>query len=178
MNKINVYKPSDDTFLLAECIKDLKGDSALDICTGSGYIAKILSKNFRIVVATDIDKCILKSDARISYICCNGASALKSRFDIITINPPYLPSDMVSDITVDGGNEGIEVTLSLMKQCINLMHEKSRLFVVSSSLSNINKLLDIEELETKIVKKKRLWFEELIVIEANLKYEARLHPYH
>lgn len=165
-----MYKPSEDTFLLAECIEHIKGDKALDICTGSGYIAYILSKNFKQVVATDIDFKTLLDAKRdnISYICCDSCSCLNTKFDLITVNPPYLPSDKIEDITIDGGKEGIEITLKIVDRCMHLMHENSRMFVVSSSLANINKLLKIVKLNGKIVNSKRIGFEDIVIIEFEL----------
>jgi len=40
----NIYKPAEDTFLLADVLSDARGDNALEIGTGSGYIASILAK--------------------------------------------------------------------------------------------------------------------------------------
>ncbi len=167
-----MYKPSDDTFLLAECIAHIKGDYALDICTGSGYIASILRKNFKYVVATDIDlKALLYVkglDDDIHILCCKGASCINRRFDLITLNPPYLPSSS-NDITVDGGEEGVEVTLEIMNECIELMHKDTRMLIVSSSLANINKILEFNSLRCKIIRSKRISFEDIIIIEAMLK---------
>jgi len=49
------YTPTEDTFFLADYLKNEKGTSALDIGTGSGFLANVLSSNFSYVVATDID---------------------------------------------------------------------------------------------------------------------------
>ena len=44
------YPPSEDTFFIANNIENEKGDYALDIGSGSGYLTKLLSKNFAFVV--------------------------------------------------------------------------------------------------------------------------------
>jgi len=44
------YPPSEDTFFLADYIKNEKGECALDIGTGSGYLAALLEKSFSLVV--------------------------------------------------------------------------------------------------------------------------------
>ncbi len=160
-----IYKPSDDTFLLAEYINDMKGNKALDVCTGSGYIADILSRNFKQVIAIDIDINALENAIKrdnISYICCSGASAINTKFDLITMNPPYLPSDRIDDIAIDGGKEGMEVTLPIIEDCLNLMHKDSKMLVVSSSLANISRL---DRFNAKIVRRKRIGFEEIMIVE-------------
>ena len=55
LSKSEQYSPAEDTFFLADNLKYENGQMALDIGTGSGYIAKILSEQFSMVVATDID---------------------------------------------------------------------------------------------------------------------------
>jgi release factor glutamine methyltransferase len=50
------YVPAEDSIFLADYLENQKGRSALDIGTGSGILAKVLSKNFDLVVATDIDR--------------------------------------------------------------------------------------------------------------------------
>lgn len=165
---MEVYKPSEDTFLLAECIEGLNGENALDLCTGSGYIAYILSKRFKRVIATDINIEALKLAKKapnIFYVCCHGASAINTKFDLITMNPPYLPSEGIVDIAIDGGKNGIEVTLSIVDTCLDLMHKYSKMFIVSSSLSDVNTL--VKKLDAKIVKKKRIGFEDIIVLEVD-----------
>ena len=111
------YDPAEDTFFLADHIQDEKGKAALEVGTGSGYLAKILEKNFDLVVATDIDyNTISRQDSKIQNgICCVGADALGAQFDFIVCNLPYLPSDDVVDRTVDGGREGLEIPIQIIK---------------------------------------------------------------
>ena len=74
-----MYEPAEDTFFLEDYIKNQKGQCALEIGTGSGYLTKILEKNFDFVVGTDIDfSAISRQTAKIQNgICCTGADALK-----------------------------------------------------------------------------------------------------
>ena len=50
-----MYTPSDDTFLLADCIRQYYGGRALEIGVGSGLLLNILEKNFAYVAGSDID---------------------------------------------------------------------------------------------------------------------------
>ena len=54
LKKSEQYLPAEDTFFLADGLKDLCGKSALDIGCGSGYLTDILNSNFQLVVGTDI----------------------------------------------------------------------------------------------------------------------------
>ena len=61
MSESEPYPPSEDTFFLADYIKNEKGECALDIGTGSGYLAALLEKSFSLVVATDLVFNVLKN---------------------------------------------------------------------------------------------------------------------
>jgi release factor glutamine methyltransferase len=52
--KTEYYSPAEDTLFFANHIQNEKGKSALDIGTGSGYLANVLLTNFEVVIATDI----------------------------------------------------------------------------------------------------------------------------
>ena len=49
------YAPAEDTYFLEDNILNEKGNYALDIGTGTGYLTRTLSKNFSYVSGTDID---------------------------------------------------------------------------------------------------------------------------
>ena len=49
-----MYVPSDDTFLLADCIMQYRGKRALEIGVGSGMLLQVLEKNFQDVAGSDI----------------------------------------------------------------------------------------------------------------------------
>ena len=114
------YPPSEDTFFITENIENEKGDFALDIGSGSGYLTKLLSENFSFVVGTDINYKVLKHQTykTKNLICCNASDALKIKFDLIVCNLPYLATDEILDIATDGGSEGIEIPLKIIKSAI------------------------------------------------------------
>ena len=166
------YTPSEDTFFLADYVKHEKGNIALDIGTGSGYLAKVLSQNFSQVVASDIDFNSLRFQTnKIKLLCCNAADALYTKFDLIICNMPYLPSSEILDRTVDGGKEGLEIPLSILKSSRARLKNTGKIIFLTSSLSNVEKLL--EEIKKfgfscRKVSQKKLFFEELIIVEAKL----------
>lgn len=174
------YKPSDDTFLLAGCLHDASGDAALEIGTGSGYIAALLKERFNKVVATDLNFDVFR-EARtcaknVSFVCCDGSSAVSGiKFDLIVINPPYLPSETIDDITVDGGAGGIEVTLRMVKDTLRLLKPGGSMLVVSSSVADYHALMgELEKigLKTGVVAEKSFDFEKIIVLKASSVYRV------
>jgi release factor glutamine methyltransferase len=96
-----MYAPSDDTFLLADCIRQYSGRRALEIGVGSGLLLDILEKNFAYVAGSDIDLQALQHckqqkipSAHVLLVCCDAGSAFGTgKFDLIVSNPPYLPND-------------------------------------------------------------------------------------
>jgi len=168
------YSPAEDTFFLADYLQKEKGRSALDIGTGSGFLANVLSSNFSYVVATDIDFDSLKSQkSKFPFsICCNSADALRHEFDLIVCNMPYLPSEQVSDKTIDGGQEGMEVPLQIIESSKNCLRRGGKILFLTSTLANYQKLIEKTKklgFNVNIVARKKLFFEELIIIEAKLK---------
>ena len=166
------YPPSEDTFFIAENIENEKGECALDIGSGSGYLTKLLSENFSLVVGTDINCKVLQQQSSYktkNLICCNGSDALGIKFDFIVCNLPYLATDEILDIATDGGAEGFEIPKKIFDSSLKNLKETGKFIFVTSSLSNYQKLIDYVEklgLKTKIIARKKLFFEELILVEA------------
>ena len=141
-----MYLPSDDSIFLSDTVSLYHGRVALEVGTSSGIILKELSKNFRIVIGTDIDfdslkraQSVLRNDR---LICCDAASALHDiSFDLIVTNPPYLPNNPNHvDKTVDGGPTGIEVSIHILESVLDKLSEKGKILMVVSSLSEKKKL--------------------------------------
>ena len=169
--KNDEYPPSEDTFFIVDNIEHEKGNFALDVGSGSGYLTKLLSGNFSLVVGTDINFEVLKNQTykTKNLVCCNGSDALKIKFDFIVCNLPYLDTDEILDVATDGGAEGFEVPKKILDSLIHNLEENGKFVFITSSLSNYQKLIDYAQnlgLKTRIIAKKKLFFEELILIES------------
>jgi release factor glutamine methyltransferase len=164
------YVPAEDSFFLADFLENKKGRSALDIGTGSGIIAKTLSKNFSLVVATDINIFALKKAHEIidNCICCNAADALQSNFDLIVCNLPYLPSDELRDIAVDGLHDGVDIPSMIIKSATPRIISGGKLIFLTSSLADYDILIQLCKslgFDASIAAKKKLFYEELVIVE-------------
>ncbi|HEX9317700.1 MAG TPA: methyltransferase, partial [Nitrososphaeraceae archaeon] len=94
-NANRMYIPTEDSYLLVETIKRYSGKKALEVGVGSGIITKELSKNFEVVIGTDsnLDSVIFAKGSlsrKTQLICCNMCDTIRSKFDLIVSNPPYL----------------------------------------------------------------------------------------
>ena len=174
LSQSELYNPAEDTFFFAEYLEKEKGLMALDIGTGSGYLARILSSKFSFVVGTDINFGSLNSQnpKLQNLICCNGADALRCKFDLIVCNLPYLPSEKISDRTIDGGKEGLEIPLGIINSVCTRIKKGGKFVFLTSSLANYQKLLEKTKMlgfDVRIVARKKLFYEELFLVEAKNK---------
>jgi release factor glutamine methyltransferase len=170
-----MYRPSEDTLLLADSVKQYTGKSALEIGVGSGIILKILNDNFKIVAGTDVHIMSLKYckdnlPNDIMLACCDAASVFHYRFDLIVSNPPYLPIEdhKTKDYAINGGSRGIEMTLHFIRSGISILDIKGKMLIISSNLSDTTELEEyISEMNLKktIIKERKLFFETLQSIE-------------
>ena len=83
-----------------------------------------------------------------------------------------MPSEEITDPTVDGLGEGLIVPLEIIKSAKNVIKKGGKMIYLTSSLANHKKLLkETMDLgfDTKIVATKKMFFEELILVEAVLK---------
>jgi release factor glutamine methyltransferase len=177
-----MYAPSDDTFLLADCIRQYNGRRALEIGVGSGLLLDILEKNFTFVAGSDIDLQALQhckqqktSSANVLLVCCDAGSAFGiGKFDLIVSNPPYLPNNDNNnnlDLTVNGGPTGIETTIHFINSALPLLAVDGKLLVVISSFANssaLDKLVLEKNIHKKVLKERKLFYETLSVVELSL----------
>ena len=170
LEKSEQYLPAEDTFFLADQLHGLTGYSALDIGCGSGFLTNVLKLNFELVVGTDIsfNTLIQQNFKTQNVICCNSADALNLKFDLIICNLPYLATDEILDVATDGGKGGLEIPQKIISSALPHLSKNGKFLFVTSSLSEYETLIDFvksQNFDAKIISKKKLFFEELIIVE-------------
>lgn len=158
--EIEVYPPSEDTFILIKVAKNIvKKHKILEIGTGSGVVLKELAKHSSQAIGTDIsfaacklakEKC--SSLNNVDIICCDAASCLRGEIvDIVVSNPPYLPLGDGNPMW-DGGKEGIEIPLKFAKNAYEVLKDRGVLVIILSSLSNIRRFItEADKLRLKLI---------------------------
>ncbi|PIW35768.1 MAG: methylase, partial [Nitrosopumilales archaeon CG15_BIG_FIL_POST_REV_8_21_14_020_33_23] len=80
-----------------------------------------------------------------------------------------LATDEVLDAATDGGIDGFEIPKKIFDSVQKNIKIGGKFLFVTTSLSNYQKLMDYAQklcLEPRILAKKKLFFEELILVEA------------
>lgn len=179
------YLFSEDTLLLIKAVESLGcKDKCLEIGSGRGYVTSLLAKKCFYLIAIDVDQTATLETKRrvedkgisskVDVVCCKGLSAVREGklFDAIIFNPPYLPNqEGLKDVTVDGGPEGVEVTLELLRDSLARLNKDGEVRFISSTLANLSMLLSkVSEMGVKhsLEEEIPLFFERLYVIKVKL----------
>ena len=181
----NVYVPAEDSYLLADNLEIKKGQSVLEIGTGSGIVAMYASRLTDDITVTDInfDACELarKNFAEngienIEILWGNLFEVVENRkFDVILINTPYLPTedDEVLDNTInyafDGGLNGRKVIDLFLNEVGNHLNDGGIVQMIQSSLSgNDETLARLDEMGfiAEIAASEHFFFEDITLINA------------
>jgi release factor glutamine methyltransferase len=170
---VTVYRPGEDTFLVLEHLEglELKGKKFLDMGTGNGEIALKAAEKGAKVVAVDInpealsyamEKAEVKDlEDRVTFVESDLFENVQEEFDFVVFNPPYLPGEegLGDEEIWRGGEKGIEVTERFLKRVPEFLAEGGEAFIVISSRSEIENIVDSFGLSA--VSSKKIWFEEL-----------------
>ncbi len=154
-----VYEPSEDSFLLLDALEKETWsgtESVLEIGCGTGIASIFLCKRVKEVFSLDINmravSCTKQNMANNgvlnSHVFSSDLfSAINARkFDVVIFNTPYLPEDKetgkFSDPAWSGGQSGRNVIDRFLKNALNHITTRGKIFIVESSLSDYQKTLD------------------------------------
>jgi len=172
-------------------------NNILDMGTGTGIVAiffQQLKENLSTfnphIYASDISKkaieCAKRNEQRytyedsITYINSDLFEAfpqhLRHKFDMITFNPPYLPSfefclstrAKKEDLVWDGGEKGYELFLRFIDTVRDYLapHKRSCVYYIISSRANLKEFyenLKEKNFKNKIIDKVHIFFEDIIL---------------
>lgn len=182
-----VYVPAEDSYLLADNLEIKKGDTVLEIGTGSGIVAMYASKLTDNVTATDINYDALELAEKnfklnnidnIELLFGNLFEPVEDRkFDVILFNTPYLPTDnddIIDDnlnYAFDGGLNGRKVIDLFLDGVKNHLNDGGTVQLIQSSLSDNDKTLEkLDQLGfiCEIAESEKFFFEEIVLINGYL----------
>ena len=148
----NVLIPRFDTEILVEnAIKEIGDREAkvLDMCTGSGAIAITVQKNTKAVVsASDISinalnvarENALNLGASVRFIESDLFENIEGTYDLILINPPYIPTSDIETLdsevknyepklALDGGVDGLDIYRRISESYLNYLNDNGVLML-------------------------------------------------
>jgi release factor glutamine methyltransferase len=150
--RTDVYRPDEDTFLLAEAVlaEVRPGERFLEVGCGAGLVAMAAARAGAQVTATDLNPHavdLASRNARSNGLAVDAREAdllagLAGPFDVVAFNPPYLPTapdEVVPgplNLAFDGGLDGNQTVLRFAAQVAALRPLPRAVLVVHSSLSD------------------------------------------
>lgn len=166
------YTSREDSQLLRKALAEETGCSFLEIGVGYGSNLKLVSRSFDLSVGTDIQKTeafdILRSNGVELVLTDRAACFRSSMFDLVAMNPPYLPSEEIQDVSTDGGRRGFEVPRLFLQDAIRVVKPDGKMLIVLSSetdLQQFNEYCEENSIKRKTLLEKNLFFETLFVFE-------------
>jgi release factor glutamine methyltransferase len=173
-----VYQPAEDSRLLADAavegIED--GDRALDVGTGSGYVAERLREADARVVGIDVNPhaCEQARERGIRVVRGNLTTPFgQDTFDAVAFNPPYLPADPETEwgdwmeAALSGGEDGRAVVDPFLDDVRRVLKPDGQALVLVSSLTDpeaVRERARQNGLDSVVVSEESYPFERLLVL--------------
>ncbi|MDI9644973.1 MAG: methyltransferase [Candidatus Verstraetearchaeota archaeon] len=177
-----VYPPSEDTFLLMDAVSGEAGEYALELCSGTGSVGLSLSDRVDLMVCVELSVEAAKNTAhnfrkngrRAEVILGDLFTPLKGKFDLVIMNPPYLPESGSDpwDLSWSGGEKGRAIIDRFLAEVAGYLREGGRAYLIQSSLNGIEETLNFAEsagLQAEVVRHAAFQFETLVAIRLTSK---------
>lgn len=173
-----VYQPQGDTALLIDALRDidLRDVRALDLCSGGGAVAVDAALHGATVTAVDscplavaaTRRAAVDAGVALDAICADLAEISGNTFDLVTCNPPYVPTPAGTEASAPGpshawnaGPDGRSVLDVVCSVVPRLLAERGTAFVVQSELADIDQTvqsLRSAGLRTRVVRARSIPF--------------------
>jgi release factor glutamine methyltransferase len=149
-----------------------------DIGTGSGILGLFCAIKGADVTVTDISEMALRESlaaakrlgVTVKPVLSDVFAQVNGKFDFVLFNPPYLPSEVILDRTVDGGPDGLALTRKFLKGLPIRLKSNGHGLLLLSSLNNPTKVIsEYAEFSFEVVATRQVFFEELQVLDLRLR---------
>jgi len=168
-----VYRPREDSYLLAKQVRRLVQGEVLDMGTGSGIQAVEAASKPGVsrVVAVDLNPAAVEAARRraentgvagkIEFVTSDLLMNVEGVYDWIVFNPPYLPGEADADeASWAGGETGAETARRFLRDARGHLRENGSILMVYSSQTGLT-LADFDGYHVEKLEEKRLFFETL-----------------
>jgi release factor glutamine methyltransferase len=177
-----VYPIEEDTVLLLEAaLAEVRHDDrVLEVGTGSGYIAALLTGYAARVIALDINPHAVRAARAhgVEVVRSDLFAGIRGPFDLVLFNPPYLPTtpeerlDDWLEYALDGGADGRQTIARFFAGIDPVLASGGRVLLLVSSLTGpeeVLRLADVKGLSGTVVIERRVEDETLLA----LRFERR-----
>jgi len=174
-----VYQPAEDSALLARtaCERVDTADRALDVGTGSGYVAAELADAGADAVGVDLSPLACREAAE------NGVAVVRGNlvdpfrddaFDLVVFNPPYLPTpedvewDDWMEHALSGGEDGRRLVDPFLESVGRVLAPGGAVLLLVSSLTGIETVCEyaaVQGLKSVERASEKHPYERLVVLE-------------
>lgn len=175
----SVYEPREDSFLLADSISVPEKAKCLDLGCGTGIVSLSMAlQKPKSITATDLNEQALKCTKYnlekhgfgklLKTKKSDLFSNIKEKYDLISFNPPYVASEKIQDLSIDGGKKGRKVLDRFLKEFPKFLAKKGKCCFLQSSQNGMHETTSVlakQQIEFDIIATKELFFEELFVFE-------------
>jgi len=171
MNELHeLYYSREDSEFFRQELKKYKGENFLEIGVGQCSNLIDLQPNFSLVAGTDLNLQKQEENGHnLEIFKADRASCFREdSFDVVAFNPPYLPSEAIRDLAVDGGVGGVEVPLAFLQDAKRVLRKDGTILVLLSSESSIpifREFCGVNNMVPIIVASQKLFFEDLYIFE-------------
>ena len=167
-----VYGPAEDTFLIMDHV--IPGTNVLEVGCGTGIISIYCCKLGRKVTCCDVsrdarnccERNAIRNHVEFEIVDSQLFNRIEGRFDTIIFNPPYLPTeDRYEEAGQwNGGSEGFDVIRPFLKDASNHLEEHGSIYIILSSLTDVNSLIAEFHQYTFLEKARQSFFFETIYL--------------
>ena len=166
----DVYRPAEDSYLLAKYVELLVSRTVLDMGTGSGIQAVTAAKKHAVesVLAVDINPAALGEakkraegegvSGKLTFVISDLFHEVKGKFDWIIFNSPYLPSEGVADEHAWAG--GAKLIERFLTGAQDHLEPGGSILLIYSSLSEP----DLSGFDVDLLEEIGLFFEKLYCV--------------
>ena len=177
-----VYQPAEDSALLARTARESvePGTRALDVGTGSGYVAAELADAGADALGVDLSPlaCRQARENGVPVVQGNLVEPFRSRrFDLVAFNPPYLPTpseaewDDWMEHALSGGEDGRRLVDPFLASVGRVLAPDGEVLLLVSSLTDPDAVLEYgadHGLDGERTASEKHPYEELVVLRFSL----------
>jgi len=173
-----VYQPAEDSALLARTAVErvTPGDRALDVGTGSGYVAAKLAEASADALGVDLSPLACREAAGNGVPVVRGDLVAPFRddsFDLVVFNPPYLPTpedaewDDWMEHALSGGEDGRRLVDPFLDSVGRVLAPGGEVLLLVSSLTDpdaVRAYARERRLESEVLATEKHPYEKLVVL--------------